>query len=75
MLATIMFRVLSQCLLSENLDIKIYKIKILPLVIYGCETWSLTLGEEQRLGASENRVLREYLDLRGRMWRRLEKTT
>jgi hypothetical protein len=32
--------------------------KILPAVLYGCETWSLTLKEEQRLGVFENRVLR-----------------
>jgi hypothetical protein len=30
----------------------------LPVVLYGCETWSLTLNEEQRLRVSENRVLR-----------------
>jgi hypothetical protein len=35
-----------------------YKIIILPVVLYGCETWSLTLREEQRLKAFENRVLR-----------------
>jgi hypothetical protein len=37
---------------------KIYKIIILPLVLNGCETWSLTLRKEHRLGAFENRVLR-----------------
>jgi hypothetical protein len=31
---------------------------ILPVVLYGCETWSLTLGEEPRLRVFENRVLR-----------------
>jgi len=36
-------------LLSKNLKIKIYKTIILPLVLYGCETWSLTLKEEHRL--------------------------
>jgi hypothetical protein len=41
-----------------NLKIKIYKIIILPVVLYGCETWSLTLREEHRLRAIENRVLR-----------------
>jgi hypothetical protein len=45
-------------LISKNLKIKIYKTVILPLVLYGCETWSLTLGEEQRLRVFENRVLR-----------------
>jgi hypothetical protein len=38
--------------------IKIYKIIILPVVLYGCKTWSLTLREEHRLRVSENRVLR-----------------
>jgi hypothetical protein len=38
--------------------IKIYKTIILPLVLYGCETWSLTLREEHRLRVFENRVLR-----------------
>jgi len=55
---------LSSRLLSKNLKIKIYKTIILPVVLYGCETWSLTLREEQRLRVSENRVLRKYLDLR-----------
>jgi len=40
-------------LLSKNLNIKIYRTIILPIVLYGCETWSLTLREERRL-----RVLR-----------------
>jgi hypothetical protein len=38
--------------------IKIYKTIILPVVLYGCETWSLTLREEHRLKVFENRVLR-----------------
>jgi hypothetical protein len=33
----------------ENVKIRIYKIIILPVVLYGCETWSLTLREENRL--------------------------
>jgi hypothetical protein len=45
-------------LLSKNLKIRIYKTIILPLVLYGCETWSLTLREEHRLGVFENKVLR-----------------
>jgi len=40
-------------LLSKNIQIKIYKI-ILPLVLYGCEMWSLKLKEEQRLKEFEN---------------------
>ena len=43
---------------SKNLKIKIYRTKILPVVLYGCETWSLTLREEHRLRVFENRVLR-----------------
>jgi hypothetical protein len=34
---------LSYCLLSQNLKIRIYKTIILPVILYGCETWSLTL--------------------------------
>jgi hypothetical protein len=45
-------------LLSKNLKIRIYKTIILPVVLYGCETWSLTLREEHRLGLFENRVLK-----------------
>ena len=48
----------SSSLLSKNLNIKIYSIIILPVVLYGCETWSLTLREEHRLRVFENRVLR-----------------
>jgi hypothetical protein len=49
---------LSSRLISKNLKIKIYKTVILPVVLYGCETWSLTLREEHRLRVFENRVLR-----------------
>ena len=49
---------LSSRLLSKNLRIKIYRTIILPAVLYGCETWSLTLREERRLRVFENRVLR-----------------
>jgi hypothetical protein len=44
--------------LSENLKIEIYRTIISPVVLYGCENWSLTLREERRLKAFENRVLR-----------------
>jgi hypothetical protein len=50
---------LSSHLISKYLKIKIYKTVILPVVLYGCETWSLTLREEHRLRVSENRVLRK----------------
>jgi hypothetical protein len=43
--------------LSKNLMIKIHKITILSFVSYGCETWLLTLGKEQRLGLFEGRVV------------------
>jgi hypothetical protein len=46
---------LSSRLLSK---IRIYKTIIFPVVLYGCETWYLTLREEHRLRVFENRVLR-----------------
>jgi hypothetical protein len=49
---------LSSRLLSRNVKAKIYKTIILPLVLYGCVSWSLTLKEEPRLRVFENRVLR-----------------
>src|SRR5215469_16049153 len=49
---------LSSSFLSKNLKIKIYRTIILPVVLHGCETWSLTLREERRLRVFENRVLR-----------------
>jgi hypothetical protein len=48
---------LSYRLLSKNVTTRIYKIIILPVVLYGSETWSLTLREEHRLRVFENRVL------------------
>ena len=53
-----MHHVLSSGLLSKNIKIKIYRIIILPFVLYGCETWSLILKEEHRLSVFENRVFR-----------------
>jgi hypothetical protein len=50
---------LSSHLTSKNRKIKIYKTVILPLVLYGCETWSLTLRKEQKLRVFQNRVLRK----------------
>jgi len=49
---------LSSRLLSKNLEIKVYRTIILPVVLYGCETWSLTLREEGKLRVFENMVLR-----------------
>jgi hypothetical protein len=66
---------LSSCLLYRNLKVKIYETIILPAVLYGCETWSLTLREEHRLGVFENRVLRRisgpYRDEVTVEWRKL----
>jgi hypothetical protein len=58
MLATIQSSLLSSCLLTRNVKVKIYKTIILPVVLHGCETWSLLLREEHRLRVFENRVLR-----------------
>ena len=66
---------LSSRLLSKNLKIKIYRTIILPVVLYGCETWSLTLREGRKLRVFENRVLRRIFgprkdEITGE-WRRL----
>jgi hypothetical protein len=45
-------------LIPKNLNIKIHRTIILTVVLYGCETWSLTLRKERRLRVFENRVLR-----------------
>jgi hypothetical protein len=47
---------LSSRLLARNVKVKIYKTIILTVVLYGCETWSLTSKEEHRLREFENRV-------------------
>jgi len=66
---------LSSRLLSKNLKIKIYRTIILPVVLYGCDTWSLTLREERRLRVFENMVLRRIFGPRRdevtREWRRV----
>jgi hypothetical protein len=51
-------RLLSSFVLSKSLNIKMYKTIIVPVVLYESETWSFTLGEEDRLRVFENRVLR-----------------
>jgi len=48
---------LSCSLLSKNLKIKIYRTTVLPVVLYGCETWSLTMRGERRLKLLKNWVL------------------
>jgi hypothetical protein len=50
---------LSSRLLSRNVKVKIYKTIILPIILYGYETWSLTLRKEHRLRPFENRVIRK----------------
>ena len=51
-------------MLSKNLKIKIYRTTILPVVLSGCEIWSLMLREERRLRVFENRVLRRVFGLK-----------
>jgi hypothetical protein len=58
MLATRVQNLLSSRLLFKNVIIKIYKTIILPVDLYGCETWSVTLREEHSLRILENRVLK-----------------
>ena len=52
---------LSFSLLSSNIKINTHRNITLPVVLHGCETWSLTSREERRLRVSENRVLRRLL--------------
>ena len=70
MLAIIPRRISSSSLLSKILKVKIYRATILPVVLFGCETWSLTLREERKL-----RVLRRIFgpkwDEVRRVWRKL----
>ena len=66
---------MSSRLLSKNLKIKVYRTIILPVVFYGCETWSLKLREESKLRVFENMVLRRIFgprrdEVTGE-WRRL----
>jgi hypothetical protein len=58
MLAIVLCRIYCLPLLSKNRKIKIYRTIILPVVLYGCETWLLTLREEHRLRVFEKRLLR-----------------
>jgi hypothetical protein len=58
MLVIILCRISSSSLLSKNVKITIYRTIILPVVLYGCESRSLTLREECRLRVFENEVLR-----------------
>ncbi|KAJ4440903.1 hypothetical protein ANN_10750 [Periplaneta americana] len=71
-------KLLSFSLLSKNLKVRIYKTVILPVDLYGCETWTLTLREENRLKVFENKVLRKIFgakrdEVTGE-WRKLHNT-
>ncbi|KAJ4443576.1 hypothetical protein ANN_05250 [Periplaneta americana] len=71
-------KLLSSSLLSKNLKVRIYKTVILPVVLYGCEAWTLTLREEQRLRVFENKILRKIFgakrdEVTGE-WRKLHNT-
>ena len=66
---------MSSSLQCKNIKIKIYRTTVSSFVLYGCETWSLTLREERRLRVFENRVLRRIFgpkrdEVTGE-WRRL----
>jgi hypothetical protein len=65
---------LSSSLISKELEIKIYRTVILPVVLYGCKTWPLTVREEYRLRVSENKVLRKIFAFKRERygsWRKL----
>ena len=65
----------AECFVLQIANIKIYRTIILPVVLYGCETWLLTLREERRLRMFENRVLRRVFGTKRdevtREWRKL----
>ena len=68
---------LSSSLLNKNVKIKIYRTVILPVVLYGYESWSLTFKEEHRLSVFQNRVVRRIFgpkryEVTGQ-WRKLHK--
>ncbi|PSN43959.1 hypothetical protein C0J52_12363 [Blattella germanica] len=71
-------RLLSSQLLSKKIKLKIYKTVILPVILYGCETWALTLREEERLRVFENKVLRKIFGPKREKetgeWRRIHNT-
>ncbi|KAJ4441034.1 hypothetical protein ANN_10883 [Periplaneta americana] len=71
-------KLLSSSLLSKNLKVGIYKTVLLPVLLYGCETWTITLREEHRLRVFENKVLRKIFgakrdEVTGE-WRKLHNT-
>jgi hypothetical protein len=61
-------------LLSKNIKMRTYKTIMLPVVLYGCQTWSLKFGEEHSLSMFEDRVLRLFEQKRDEVmgwWRKL----
>jgi hypothetical protein len=67
---------LCSSLLSKDLKIKIYRAIIIHVVLYGCETWSLTFREERRLKVFDKRVFRRIFGpKRDEVTRRLQKNT
>ncbi|KAJ4427815.1 hypothetical protein ANN_25504 [Periplaneta americana] len=72
------FKYLGATSACKNLKVRIYKTVILPVLLYGCETWTLTLREEHRLRVFENKVLRKIFgakrdEVTGE-WRKLHNT-
>jgi hypothetical protein len=59
MLATIQFRTFCTLLLSKNVDVKLYESIIFPVVLYGCETWPVTLRDQHTLRVVKKKVLRK----------------
>ncbi|KAJ4442904.1 hypothetical protein ANN_04498 [Periplaneta americana] len=72
------FKYLGATSAVKNLKVRIYKTVILPVVLYGCETWTLTLREEHRLRVFENKVLRKIFGAKRDEvigeWRKLHNT-
>jgi CRISPR/Cas system-associated endonuclease/helicase Cas3 len=65
MLVTMQFRILYLTVYCpQKVKIKMYKRIMLPVVLYACETWSLSLREEYRLRVVENRSRGYYLNVR-----------
>jgi hypothetical protein len=52
-------------MIFKNMKMKIYRNKILPVVLHGCETWSITMREERRLKVFDNRVLKRIFGPKG----------
>jgi hypothetical protein len=55
----------SSSLQSKNLKIRVHRTTILPVVLYGCETWSLKMRKKRRLRVFEDRVLRRIFAPKG----------